>query len=496
MMGADMSSAAYTAGNIVGNVAGGMAAGMVTGGVASCGAVSRVVSAGAKLMRVAEKVAEVKDGIQTAIDLVKAIRCGDPMAIAGAAFGAAMTAAPHLGSAAGKKFDVSPCGKRKCFVAGTPVWVLKDGCDPDKANAALAAAESKAKASGDRSILQRAIDKWTTTKPIETVTAADYALSRDESGPENPLVVSPVTELFRNTTEAVIWLTIRDTGDSTCETIGTTPTHPFWVHSTNGDLVPEADVSKPHLSGLPARHRTTPRGDLAHITRGWVHAQDLKAGYVLAAADGRQLVVVDARADQSHRHTYNFDVAVGHTYHVGCTATWCHNNNAAQRYATQAVNAHAGSGLHGQVNLAISSFQPNADSSQFVKLAATQRSLGNNPSFANEMGKTEMQKVQDSLRANAPGTKLLQDYDPSFWERDVASHPPRINGLNNPEAHGERRLQRYMEEVRPGSSSGRPVGSSNVICLDCGGPRPGGSSHPVSVHPDDYRAGTYNLCDE
>ncbi|MGE3852989.1 MAG: hypothetical protein AB7K09_14700, partial [Planctomycetota bacterium] len=175
MMGADMSSAAYMAGNIVGNVAGGMAAGMVTGGVASCGAVSRVVSAGAKLMRVAEKVAEVKDGIQTAIDLVKAIRCGDPMAIAGAAFGAVMTAAPHLGSAMGKKIDVSPCG-RNCFVAGTPVWVLKDGCDPDEANAALAAAESKAKATGDRSILQREIDKWTTTKPIETVSTSDYAL--------------------------------------------------------------------------------------------------------------------------------------------------------------------------------------------------------------------------------------------------------------------------------------------------------------------------------
>ncbi|MGE3852994.1 MAG: hypothetical protein AB7K09_14725 [Planctomycetota bacterium] len=87
MMGADMSSAAYMAGNIVGNVAGGMAAGLVTGGVASCGAVSRVVSVGAKAMRAAEKFAEVKDGIQTAIDLVNAIRCGDPMAIAGATFG-------------------------------------------------------------------------------------------------------------------------------------------------------------------------------------------------------------------------------------------------------------------------------------------------------------------------------------------------------------------------------------------------------------------------
>lgn len=65
---------------------------------------------------------------------------------------------------------------------------------------------------------------------IEDVTAADFALTRDERDPDAPLAFEPVARTFTNVTEAVVWLTIADAG-GTIGSVGATAGHPFWVAS-------------------------------------------------------------------------------------------------------------------------------------------------------------------------------------------------------------------------------------------------------------------------
>ena len=60
-----------------------------------------------------------------------------------------------------------------CFLAGTPVWVLEDGIDPDAANAALADGAD--------------YRDYAITRPIEEIVVGDYALSRPDTDPDGPL---------------------------------------------------------------------------------------------------------------------------------------------------------------------------------------------------------------------------------------------------------------------------------------------------------------------
>ena len=71
-----------------------------------------------------------------------------------------------------------------CFVAGTPVCVLKEGVDADAANEALAEGASW--------------EDFAEQKPIEEVEAGDYALSRPEDNADGQLRFMPVTETYSN----------------------------------------------------------------------------------------------------------------------------------------------------------------------------------------------------------------------------------------------------------------------------------------------------------
>ena len=88
-----------------------------------------------------------------------------------------------------------------CFVAGTPVWVLRDGVDAKAANAALAEGASW--------------EDFAEQKPIEEVEAGDYALSRPEDDADGQLRFMPVTETYTNTTEEVVelWVVNYATGE-------------------------------------------------------------------------------------------------------------------------------------------------------------------------------------------------------------------------------------------------------------------------------------------
>jgi len=183
-----------------------------------------------------------------------------------------------------------------CFVAGTPVWVLRDGVDANAANAAMA------EGADWRDFAEQ--------KPIEEVEAGDYALSRPEDDADGQLRFMPVTETYANTTEEVVELWVVNYATGEHDHITTTPGHPFWTATSSG-------------STAGGRHERQSAGR----DGGWEFAANLEPGDALRNADGRALTVTATAHKARHEATYNFCVAFDHTYYVGATTTWVHNTS-------------------------------------------------------------------------------------------------------------------------------------------------------------------------
>jgi RHS repeat-associated protein len=126
-------------------------------------------------------------------------------------------------------------------------------------------------------------------KPIEEVELGELVWSRDELTGETAL--RSVVQRFVTRDTPVLELRLQH-DDGSEESLTVTPTHPIYVEG-----------------------------------RGWVTAEELRAGDVLASATDRRSVVV-GRTDLGQRRTvYNFEVAGLHTYFVGEGEVWVHNNN-------------------------------------------------------------------------------------------------------------------------------------------------------------------------
>jgi hypothetical protein len=124
-------------------------------------------------------------------------------------------------------------------------------------------------------------------RAIEALRAGDMVLSRHEHTGETDW--RRIVRTFERPVEGLVRLALRD-GSGRVEALDTTDEHPFWV------------------SG-----------------RGWVGAASLEAGQQLGAAAERALVVESVTSVAVSTSVYNFEVDGFHTYFVGETAAWVHN---------------------------------------------------------------------------------------------------------------------------------------------------------------------------
>ena len=123
--------------------------------------------------------------------------------------------------------------------------------------------------------------------PIENILVGDLVASKDSLTGE--VTWKPVVQLFVNTDKTIINLNIEG-DDGSSEQIGTTGEHPFWVE--NG---------------------------------GWVEVADLRVGDRVAGSNGKWLTIRSIELDKEKQTTYNFEVADYHTYFVGVSGAWVHN---------------------------------------------------------------------------------------------------------------------------------------------------------------------------
>ena len=134
-------------------------------------------------------------------------------------------------------------------------------------------------------------------RPIEEVEVGDFVLSRDEETGEIDL--REVVRVFVTPDTPILELELENE-DGEIEEIGTTAEHPFWVKE-----------------------------------KGWVFAGKLLAGNEIFTSNGGWLRV-NAGTWLSERQTvYNFEVYEFHTYFVGTSGAWVHNNPCAHQGASK-----------------------------------------------------------------------------------------------------------------------------------------------------------------
>ena len=157
-------------------------------------------------------------------------------------------------------------------------------------------------------------------KKIEDIEEGDEVLARDQYDEGDGVQLRKVTKLFRNASDHLRVVTIRDR-DGNVETIRTTDEHPFWVESINGG------------------------------EGGWIAAKDLKGGDRLNEGDGSNDAIVLSSTRQEIPQgveVYNFEVEGDHTYFVEdgvgrVTAVWVHNVcNIAESVAKGKAGEKAG----------------------------------------------------------------------------------------------------------------------------------------------------------
>ncbi|HEY0710930.1 MAG TPA: polymorphic toxin-type HINT domain-containing protein [Polyangia bacterium] len=128
-------------------------------------------------------------------------------------------------------------------------------------------------------------------RAIETIEPGTFVLSRPEEG-QGPAAFKPVLERFLSTSGSIVRLTTINVAGRE-ETFETTGAHPFFVED-----------------------------------RGWIEARELVPGRdLLVDLEGRPVRLVMAESRDEQVPVYNLEVADHHTYHVGLTGLWVHNQD-------------------------------------------------------------------------------------------------------------------------------------------------------------------------
>jgi hypothetical protein len=123
--------------------------------------------------------------------------------------------------------------------------------------------------------------------PIESLALGDLVLTR--STPDQPLVERAITLVHETPGKPILEIWIQEEGAAP-ELIEVTPRHPFWV----------AD-------------------------EGWVDSDRLAPGDELSTADGDAASVLSVASTARTKTVYNLTVDEHHTYFVGTSETWVHN---------------------------------------------------------------------------------------------------------------------------------------------------------------------------
>ncbi len=132
------------------------------------------------------------------------------------------------------------------------------------------------------------------TKKIEDIKEGEFVLSRnDKTGEET---FKPVLQTIVTKNQNVLKLSLTR-NDTITEEFRVTGIHPFYVKNS-----------------------------------GWRYAENLKIGDTVTCSDSNWLIVNYSVALDSNYTVYNFEVADFHTYFVGTSRVWVHNNPCSQGF--------------------------------------------------------------------------------------------------------------------------------------------------------------------
>jgi RHS repeat-associated protein len=126
-------------------------------------------------------------------------------------------------------------------------------------------------------------------KPIEQVKTGDKVLSKNEQTGEQSY--HRVLQTFATPDDEIYSLQLK-TSDGQQETLFVTGNHPFWLKG-----------------------------------KGWTETDLLKSGDLMGAKDRKWLTVIAVQPTQEKATGYNLEVEADHTYFVGSSNVWVHNNN-------------------------------------------------------------------------------------------------------------------------------------------------------------------------
>jgi hypothetical protein len=204
---------------------------------------------------------------------------------------------------------------KNCFIAGTLVWLLKDGMTLEEAMRLLASGAPV----------------WLVADlvPIEYVQAGQYVLSKSDASQTAPLTFSRVAETYVRVASNLVEVGVANSV-GTSGTLTVTEEHPIWM-SSGTRMAPIADPDEAGTSHTVS-YKRSPDGRRTYADHGWVSAVDLRRGDRLDSPIGLEASTVSGTASTTSVDTlvYNLNVDGTNTYFVSPAnapdlCVWVHN---------------------------------------------------------------------------------------------------------------------------------------------------------------------------
>ena len=155
-------------------------------------------------------------------------------------------------------------------------------------------------------------------KRIDQIKVGDWVCSRDERFEDSTIHKNRVNEVYRYEDRATMSLMISyENGGEVL--IQTTPEHPFAV-------MKDVTAESPKVVERAASEILTKQIVAASTSYAWCPAGDLHIGDKTIDINGRVGLVTEISADATLGTVHNFSVEGDHTYFVGASGVWVHND--------------------------------------------------------------------------------------------------------------------------------------------------------------------------